>query len=166
MILHLSHALAKRLRCDLSLKNGKVAQPGHKDSWSADIFRIRGLGSHALIMHDASLWPIILDLKECTTYEIFLKALLVNIEMSYVLVGGDFDSANISVVATKRSNRSIIGSMNNAIYLIESHVHHSREQGIPVDWADVQNNIARTPFMSLQGHFPYQAFQRIAGNSV
>lgn len=52
MILHLSKALAKRLKCDLSFKDSKVAQTGREDSWSADIFRIPRAGAHALIMHD------------------------------------------------------------------------------------------------------------------
>lgn len=166
MILHLSHALAKRLRCDLSFKRAKIAQSGRMDSWSADLFSIRGFGSHALVMHDASLWPIVIPLKDCRTYDIFLKTLLVHIDLSYAMVGGKFDSANVSVVATKRSNRSIIGSMNNAICLIQGHVEHSRENGLSVDWADVQNSIAHTPFMSLECLFPHEAFARIAGNPI
>ena len=91
MILHLSHALAKRLRCDLSLKDQKVAQPGRMDSWSAGLFQARSAGSHALVMHDSSLWPILLPLQSTKRYEDFLHDLLLHIEASYLAVGGHFD---------------------------------------------------------------------------
>ena len=163
MILHLSQALAKRLKCNLSFKHARVTQPGREDSWSADMFRIPRAGTHALIMHDASLWPIIIDLKDCRTYEAFLKALLIHIEMSYVIVGRNFDGANITVVATKRSNRSIIGSMNNAIHLVLCRVDDAIAAGEPINWPDIQAGLGQTPFMSLDGHFPHEAFARLAG---
>lgn len=166
MILHLSQALAKRLKCDLSFKEGKVAQPGREDSWSGDLFRIKRAGTHALVMHDASLWPIIIDLKDCRTYEVFLKALLINIEMSYALVGKDFDGANVTVMATKRSNRSIIGTMNNAIYLTTRRVEADMEAGTQINWAQVQSDLTRTPFMSLEGFFPDKAWARLAGHTL
>lgn len=166
MILHLSQALAKRLKCELSFKESKVAQPGREDSWSADIFRIPRAGTHALVMHDASLWPIIMDLRHCKTYDAFLEHLLLHIEASYMMVNGDFDGANITVVATKRSNRSIIGSMNNAIYLIESYVEEAKTDNNEIDWLEVQSHLANTPFMSLAEHLPAQAFIKLVGRPL
>jgi hypothetical protein len=166
MILHLSRALAKRLKCDLSFKESKVAQTGREDSWSADIFRIPRAGTHALIMHDASLWPLIMDLRVYKTYESFLQHLLLHIEASYMMANGDFDGANITVVATKRSNRSIIGSMNNAIYLIESYVEQAMTVDNEIDWLDVQSHLANTPFMSLPDHFPAKAFINTVGRPL
>jgi hypothetical protein len=166
MILHLSQGLAKRLKCTLSFKDSKVAQTGREDSWSADLFRIPRLGTHALVMHDASLWPLIIDLHSHTTYESFLQRLLLHIEASYMMVNGDFDGANISVVATKRSNRSIIGSMNNAIYLIESYVEQAMAEDGEIDWLAVQSHLANTPFMSLPDHFPAKAFINTVGRPL
>jgi hypothetical protein len=162
MILHLSQALAKRLKCSLSYQDNKIAQPGRPDAWSADLFRVPRAGTHALVMHDASLWPIIIPLQECRTYHTFLQALLIHIEMSYAAVGREFDGANVTVVATKRSNRSIIGSMNNAIYLVTSRVEYVMASGEAINWADIQANLSQTPFMSLEGFFPYKAWARVA----
>ncbi|MEX1111642.1 MAG: hypothetical protein WEB31_07560 [Chthoniobacterales bacterium] len=166
MILHLSQAVAKRLKCNLSFNKDRVAQTGREDSWSADIFRIKRGGTHALVMHDASLWPFVIDLSDCRTYETFLKALLINIEMSYALIGRDFDGANVTVIATKRSNRSIIGSMNNAIFLLTARIGNSLAAGGRIDWAEIQADLSRTPFMSLDGIFPYKAWARLAGNPL
>ena len=162
MILHLSQALAKRLKCSLSYQESKIAQPGRPDAWSADLFRVPRAGAHALVMHDASLWPIIIPLQECPTYHTFLKALLIHIELSYAFVGREFDGADVTVVATKRCNRSIIGSMNNAIYLVTSRVEGAMTAGEEINWSDIQSDLSQTPFMSLEGFFPYKAWARVA----
>jgi hypothetical protein len=82
MILHLSRSLAERLRCPLSFPETKVTQSGRMDSWSADLLRLRGFGSQTLVMHDASLWPIIVPLDGCKSYETFLPTLLFHVEAS------------------------------------------------------------------------------------
>ena len=162
MILHLSQSLAKRLKCSLSYQESKIAQPGNPDAWSADLFRVPRAGTHALVMHDASLWPIIIPLHECRTYHAFLKALLIHIELSYALAGREFDGANVTVMATKRSNRSIIGSMNSAIYLVTSRVEGALAAGEEINWSEIQADLSQTPFMSLEGLFPYKAWVRVA----
>jgi hypothetical protein len=161
MILHLSQALAKRLKCRLSLADAKVNQLGRVDSWSADIFRITRLGTHALIMHDASLWPIILPLAGCTRYEDFLQSLLLHIEASCLSVGGHFDRSNLSVIATKRSNRSIIGSMNEAKFLLGHYVGARTDDSGEVDWAAARDELAQTPFTVVEGHFPDKRFAQL-----
>jgi len=161
MILHLSQALAKWLKCRLSLADAKVNQPGRADSWSADIFRIPRLGTHALIMHDASLWPIILPLSGCKSYEDFLRTLLFHIEASYLSVRGSFDRSNLTVIATKRSNRSIIGSMNEAKFLLGHYVGDKMDDSGEVDWAAASDELAQTPFTAVEGHFPDKRFAQL-----
>jgi hypothetical protein len=161
MILHLSQALAKRLKCRLSLTDAKINQTGRVDSWSADIFRIPRLGTHALIMHDASLWPIILPLPGSKSYEDFLQALLFHIEASYFSVGGYFDRSNLTVIATKRSNRSIIGSMNEARFLLGHYVGARMNDSGEVDWAAARDQLAQTPFTAVEGHFPDKRFAQL-----
>jgi hypothetical protein len=161
MILHLSQALAKRLKCRLSLADSKVNQPGRVDSWSADIFRFPRLGTHALVMHDASLWPIILPLAGCKRYADFLQTLLFHIEASYLSVGGRFDRSNLTVIATKRSNRSIIGSMNEARFLLGHYVGGSMDGFGEVDWPAARDQLAQTPFTAVEGHFPDKRFAQL-----
>ena len=52
--------------------------------------------------------------------------------------------------------------MNNAIYLVTSRVEHAMAVGEEVNWADIQANLSQTPFMSLEGFFPYKAWARVA----
>ena len=161
MILHLSHALAKVLKCKLSFPGDKISQTRRVDSWSADIFRIPRMGSHILVMHDASLWPIILPLAGCKRYEDFLQALLFHIEASYLSAGGHFDRSNLTVIATKRSNRSIIGSMNEAKCLLGHHVGGMIESSGEVDWAAARDQLAETPSTAVEGHFPDKRFAQL-----
>ena len=166
MILHLSHALAKRLKCKLSFPGDKISQTRRMDSWSADIFSIPRIGSGILAMHDASLWPIVLPLAGCKRYENFLQALLFHIEASYLSVGGRFDRTNLIVITAKRSNRSIIGSMNEAKFLLGHLVGGMMEASGAVDWAAARDQLAQTPFTAVEGHFPDKRFARLAGKQI
>lgn len=166
MILHFSRSLAKRLHCELSFRDSKVLQPGRMDSWSADLFRLRCCGSHALVMHDASLWPIILPLKGCRRYEDFLPRLLVHVEASYLAVGGYFDRTNLNVVATRRSNRTIIGSMNEAKFLLAHCVAAMVQRSGEVDWKAAGRELAQTPFFAVKGHLPAKRFAELAAEET
>jgi hypothetical protein len=161
MILHFSRSLAKRLRCQLSFAGTAVEQPGCMDSWSADLFRLRGIGSHALVMHDASLWPIILPLEGCKRYEDFLALLLYHVEASYLATGGQFDRGNLTVVTTRRSNRRIIGSMNEAKRLLAHLVSAMFERSGDVDWSAARHQLAQTPFFAVEGLFPAKRFAQL-----
>ncbi len=161
MILHLSRSLAERLRCELSFRDAEVVQTGRMDSWSADLFRLRGFGSQALVMHDASLWPIVIPLGGCKGYEDFLQTLLFHVQASYLAVGGHFDRTNLTIVATKRSNRSIIGSMNEAKRLLAHDVVAMKNNFGEVDWIAVSRQLAETPFFAVKGHLPAKRFAEL-----
>jgi len=163
MILHLSRKLADRLHCKLTLQDKKIVQSGRMDSWSADLLSLPRIGSFALVMHDASLWPILVPMQPRMSYETFLSALLFHIAASYAAFGASFDYANQTVLVTKRSNRRVIGSMNEALLMIkyEAEAMH-REQGA-VDWPALVANIAHTPFSAVEGHFPDRQFAKLLG---
>jgi len=166
IILHLSKKLAEQLRCDLSFENFHVAQPGRMDSWSADLFQLQGLGSLALVMHDASLWPILITLAGRKSYADFLQELLLHIEASYLSIGGNFDRSNLTVVATRRSNRRIIGSMNEAKYLLEHRAASMVENFGVVDWVAARQELSQTPFGAVEGHFPDKRFAQLVAKEM
>jgi len=56
MILHLSNALIKRLKCPISLEGTPVLQAGRLDAWSGHTFRI-GRIEHIMMMNDACKFP-------------------------------------------------------------------------------------------------------------
>ena len=163
MILHLSRKLADRLHCKLTLQDKKIVQSGRMDSWSADLLSLPRIGSFALVMHDASLWPILVPLQPRMSYETFLSALLFHIAASYAAFGASFDYANQTVLVTKRSNRRIIGSMNDAMFFMKNEAQSmQREQG-SVDWPSIVARVACTPFSSVEGHFPDKRFAELLG---
>ena len=163
MILHLSRKLADRLHCKLTFEREKVAQSGRMDSWSADLLSLPRIGSFALVMHDASLWPILVPLQPRLSYEPFLSALLLHIAASYAAFGASFDYSNQTVLVTKRSNRRLIGSMNDAMFFVKNQAESmQREQGA-VDWPAIVAHVARTPFSSVEGHFPDRRFAELLG---
>ena len=165
MVLHFSRALAERLRCPLSFPETKVAQSGRMDSWSGDLLRFRGFGTQALVMHDASLWPIIIPLDGCKSYETFLPTLLFHVEASYLAVGGRFDRTNLTVVATRRSNRSIIGSMNEAKRHLAYNVVAMKQRLGHVDWMALASQLAETPFFAVKGYLPGKRFAELAAET-
>ena len=114
-------------------------------------------------MHDASLWPILVPLQPRLSYETFLSALLLHIAASYAAFGASFDYSNQTVLVTKRSNRRIIGSMNDAMFFMKNEAQSmQREQG-SVDWPSIVARVARTPFSSVEGHFPDRRFAELLG---
>ena len=163
MILHLSRKLADRLKCKLTLKDEKIVQSRRMDSWSADFLSLPNIGKVALVMHDASLWPIIVPMQPRMSYEAFLSVLLLHISASYAAFDAHFDFSNQTVLVTKRSNRRVIGSMNEALLMIrfEAEAMH-RDQGA-VDWPALVANIAHTPFSAVEGHFPDRQFAKLLG---
>jgi hypothetical protein len=104
-----------------------------------------------------------LNPRPCKRYEDFLQTLLFHIEASYLSVGGRFDRSNLTVIATKRSNRSIIGSMNEAKCLLGYYVGGKMDDSGDVDWAAARDELAQTPFTAVQGHFPDKRFEQLVG---
>ena len=163
MILHLSRKLADRLQCKLSFERENVTQAGRIDSWSADLFSPPGHGCFGFIMHDASLFPILVPLRAKTNYEAFLGDLLQHIECAYGNVGAEFDTANQTVLLTKRSNRSIIGSMNEAIWRLGFEATMAADMKRRIDWSKTVEYIGTMPFSAVKGHFPDKRFAELVG---
>lgn len=163
MILHLSRKLADRLRCKLTLNDEKIVQSGRMDSWSADLLSLPRIGSFALVMHDASLWPILVPMQPRMSYETFLSALLLHIAASYAAFGARFDYGNQTILVTKRSNRRLIGSMNDAMFFMKHEAASMQREHGAVDWPAIVARVARTPFSSVEGSFPDMRFEDLLG---
>lgn len=115
MILHLSNALIKRLKCPVSLEGMAIIQPRRLNAWSGHCFRI-GRIEHIMLMNDASLYTVVMPARGITSIEALLNAFLPLVASIWSENGGNFDPANQEVIVLKRTNRSLIGSMNDAIY--------------------------------------------------
>lgn len=162
IIIHASHAFAKRYRCPLSLPGEKVAQPGRLDAWSAHFVRI-GRKPVVMMMNDASFWSIILPATGLTTLEKLLPVFFDRVAEVWSANGVDFDAANQSVLFFLRSNRSLIGSMNDAIRMIRFADEHARDAGEEMDWPNMENDLNGMPYGALPDTFPDVALAKLLG---
>ena len=148
MIIHSSKDFVKRYKCRLSTLAGNTPQPGKMTSWSAHFFRV-GPTPLVLFMHDASLWPILIEVKGVTKLEVLLPLFLERVMDLFRAHEHVFDNQNQSVIFMSRSNRSLIGSMNDAIQLIRIHVEEIRGEGGEVSWLGLDSCIMDTPFSAI-----------------
>lgn len=160
MIIHASKDFTKRYKCRLSTVGSDKPQPGKMNSWSAHFFRV-GPTPLVLFMHDASLWPILIEAKGITKLEDLLPLFLERVMELFRAHGHAFDNQNQSVVFLGRSNRSLIGSMNDVIQLMKLRAEEIRSDGGKVDWLGFEAWIADTPFSAIGYQSPLGRLREI-----
>jgi hypothetical protein len=153
MILHLSAALAKRLGVKLSFADKPVLQPGRKDAWSADILKVQGRERMVLVMHDASQWPILMPIESCVTYEAFVQTLMIFMSGNYMSFHKPFDHDNQEIILTRRTNRTLIGYMNEAKRCAELKAIMHLENRQSINWSEITDSLITTPYNSKDGFF-------------
>lgn len=153
MILHFSAALAKRLRVKLSFPDKPVLQPGRKDAWSADILKVDGKERMVLLMHDASQWPILVPIAGCKSYEEFIGLLLLMVAGNYRAFNEPFDHENQEIILTRRTNRTLIGYMNDAKRCAELKALMHLQNGEAINWSEITDSLISTPYNSKDGFF-------------
>jgi hypothetical protein len=153
MILHLSSALAKKLRVNLSFKDMPVLQAGREDSWSADILKVKGKERMVLLMHDASQWPILIPIEGCRTYEEFIGLLMIMLGGNYRACNRPFDHENQLIILTRRTNCTLIGYMNDAKRCAATMAGIQLEGDGRINWSRITLSLANTPYNSKDGFF-------------
>lgn len=159
MVLHFSSALAKKLRVHLSFKNRPISQMGREDSWSADIIKVNGKESMVLVMHDASQWPILIPIEGCRTYEKFITLLMIMLGGNCRACNKPFDHENQQILLTRRTNRTLIGYMNDAKRCASFTAEAQLEANGTINWSQIIHSLANTPYRSKDGFFtPHDKF--------
>ena len=153
MILHLSSALAKKLRVNLSFKDMPVVQAGREDAWSADILKVNGKERMVLVMHDASQWPILIPVEGCQTYEEFIGLLMIMLAGNYEAFNKPFDHKNQEILLTRRTNRTLIGYMNDAKRCADTMAGIQLESDGMINWSQITLSLADMPYNSKDGFF-------------
>ena len=153
MILHLSKQLADRLKCPVSLQGMPVLQAGRIDAWSGHCFRI-GRVEHIIMMNDASLYTILLPARGLTSMNLFLKSFLPRVSDVWHRFGAEFDPHHQEVIVLKRTNRSLIGSMNDAIQATKFHFEYIREEVHEFGPIDIEERLNMVPYKALQYKAP------------
>jgi hypothetical protein len=164
MIIHASKAFEKRFKCEVSGEGHVVLQTGRLDAWSGHFVRIRRT-SYILLMNDATLYAIIIPAKGLTTFPALLKVLLPLISDLWTKHGGSFDPDNQSVIVLPRTNRSLIGSMNDAMNALRFHCEGAEFAGTPFDLARVEWRMNENPYKSLNYDHPNRLLPKMLGNA-
>jgi hypothetical protein len=126
----------------------QVLQAGRLDAWSGHCFRI-GRIEHIIMMNDASLYTILMPARGLTSINSFLKEFLPRVADVWHGFGADFDAHNQEVIVLKRSNRSLIGSMNDAIQATKFHFEYVREKPHDFGPIDIEERLNMVPYKAL-----------------
>lgn len=164
MVIHASAKFTKRLKCEVSLPNRRHFQSIKIHSWSGDIVRVYGVGDCALMMNDASFSIVVMPLKGLT-YETFLQAFLQRAARLFIQAGGSLETQNQTVVVMRRTDRSLIGSMNAAKH--DAHYEiQSRLENDVIDWNQVEDRLNQTPFSALGYNSPKDELVRVLASPL
>lgn len=164
IIIHASQDFTKRLQCDVSMEGQRIEQPGRLLSWSAHVFRI-GPTPFLLFMNDASLSAILAPAKEIRRYGDVVQFLLERIRKLWVQHGREFDPTAHPVMVLPRTNRSLMGSMNEAIHAIRFHHEWSRKGGPPFNCLTMENQLNTTPYKAINYAFPREFLGQLLAES-
>jgi len=130
MVLRVSADFTKRFKCELSFAGEKVPQERRLDSWSCHFIKL-GRKPLVVAMNDATLYMIILPATGLKGFPALWVVLLERIYELWRRHGAELDPANHTVVALNRTNRSLIGSMNDAINLMRFRKGDAEELDLP-----------------------------------
>jgi hypothetical protein len=153
MILRVSAAFTKRFKCQLSHEGARVPQEKRLDSWSCHFIRVRRKPL-VVVMNDATLYTLILPVTGVKGFpELWLK-LLGRIGEVWTRHGVDFDSDNQEVILLSRTNRSLIGSMNDAALLIRIYDENAKDEQKELDLIEMETRSNQTPYKALKYEWP------------
>ena len=163
MILHLSKQLADRLKYHFSMEGMPVIQAGRLDSWSGHCFRI-GRIEYVIMMNDACLFSILMPAKGLTSVESFLDAFLPRVAKAWQEHGGTIDCLNQEVIILKRSNKSLIGSMTEAVKMIKFYAEYDREEHPNYTPMDLEERLNTTPYKAIGYEITHRRLSRLLAN--
>ena len=160
MIIHASKDFSKRFKCEVSGEGHTVLQAGRLDAWSGHVVRI-GRTSFVLLMNDASLYSIIIPAKGLTSFPALLKILFSQVSDLWAKHGASFDADNQTVIVLPRTNRSLIGSMNDAMKALRFSYEIAETAGTPFDLSRVVTNLNRNPYKALDYDDPSRLLPKL-----
>ncbi len=161
LFFHVSNAFTKRFKPDVSVMPQSVKQDGRPNAWSLHVISL-GRSPFVMAMNDAALWPILIPVTGINTMGKFLPVLTFEIERAWARFGRQLDAGNLSVIQFPRSNRSLIGSMNDAIRMLGYELDAAKESNRLPDWDGAVAHLEQMPYSALPESFPYKAMTRIA----
>ena len=162
MIIHVSKVFATQLKCKVSLPDRRVPQPRALESWSADILQ-SPMGDLIVVMNDASLSTLIIPMQGIRKFEDFFLTFLGHVTAFFDRHGKEFDPFNQSTVVLARSDRSLIGTMNDAKFTIERWIAMAIDSHRAVDWDDLERQLNETPYSRIDYNRPDDMLKLLIG---
>lgn len=160
VLLHVSAAFEKKFRCPVSFADERPAQRGGMDAWSCHFVRI-GRRQLVMAMHDASLFSLILPTAGMKGFDGYLMRLVERIAEEWARHGLTFDPNNQTVMVVRRSDKSRIGSMNDAISMMRFYHERAREEGEAIDLDDMERRANMTPYKALGFDDPVRHLKKL-----
>ena len=159
MIIFTSRAFSEKFKSGKATKGVSILQGVTKDGWSAHLFKI-GRAHASIFMNDAALFSILIPTKGIQDLDDLLRCFSARLEEFHLSLGLPFYAPD-RILFLPRSNRSRIGSMNDAIQYMK-HVHALRPEGCSeVDWTDLEARINRIPFKAIDYQRPRDLMESI-----
>ena len=158
MIIHCSKDFVKRYKVRTSIVDAKIQHSRRIDSWSGHIFKM-GSTPFVLFMHDASLWSLIIPAKGITKPEKLLPLFLSRVQEVWQRHGSAFDPQNQSILFLTRKDRSLIGSMNDAIQHIKLLGQYQE-----LTLKQIEDYLQSTPFSAIDYDSPERRLKDILGD--
>lgn len=157
MIIHASQDFVRRYKIRTSVVGADSRQSRRIDSWSSHVFKM-GSTPLVLFMHDASLWSLIIPATGITRSERLLPVFLTRVQEVWSLHGSTFDAQNQSILFLTRTDRSLIGSMNDAIQHIKL---LSRSYDLTLK--QIEEYLQSTPFSAIGYDSPERRLKAVLG---
>ena len=154
MILHASAAFVKRFKCAVSAADPWHGQGRRIDEWSCHYVRL-GTMPVVVAMHDATLFTLVIPVTGVKTFGDFWRLFLLRVAGTWAAYGAEFDPANQTVVVLPRTDRTRIGSMNDAIQRFRWHRAHGDEP----DGLEASAN--RMPYKAIDYSCPVDLLERM-----
>lgn len=162
MILRASADFTKRFKCELSFEGERVPQQKRLDAWSCHFVRL-GRTPLVVTMNDATLYMLIIPVTGVKGFAGIWLKLLERIGEVWERHGATFDHENQTVIVLPRTNRSLIGSMSDAINLMRFRNEDAICDGEELSLEKLEKLSNRTPSKAIGFEYPEYLLARALG---
>ena len=139
--------MVKRFKVELS--EGACFQVERRwDSWSCHLVRV-GRKPLVIVMNDATLYTMILPATGMKGFTDFWVALMHRMGELWAKHGLDFEEKNQTVLMLARTNRTLMGTMNEVIRLIRYTFEERMEGKGELDLGEREEYANRTPYKAI-----------------
>lgn len=107
-----------------------------------------------VLMNDATLYTLIVPATGVKGFPDFWRRLIVRIAGLWESHGAEFDPNNQSVILLGRTDRTLIGSMNDAVMMIRFHDELAKQDGKELELMEMERRSNETPYSALDHHRP------------